>query len=137
VRPKRAQRGRGHQAAGVIRKHADLAEAFVAIEAEGEVIAAFARDERGHRDEAREIAVALAVDLDFEMPEPVGADALGERLRETVVHPIGGGEIAGFEWVGEADGVAGEDGGSRRGGQPLLRSGAGERGMNAAEIDPK
>ena len=80
------------------------------------LLVAVQRDDVGLRDETvegrgdglepGEVLVMPPAHLDLEMPEPVGLDALLERLRQAVAQPAVGRDVGGRDRVEETDGVA-------------------------------
>jgi hypothetical protein len=96
---------------------------------------AFGCENFRHAREPGPVAGDLAVDFDFEMAESVEAHALDERLRQTVVDAVGGREVGGVERVRQTDGVARPHVGWRSRREPVARRGAGEGGLEFAEVD--
>ena len=72
------------------------------------------------------------------MAQPVGGDAVGERLGKLIGHRLIGGDIRRCEWIGQANGVPGNNRLKRLLGQPFVRFGGVElnldRGHGNAQI---
>ena len=84
-RPQQAQRWHTDESTIVVCKRRHVVEALVPIEREGKVVSTLLRQDRSHSLQSRPITRHLAVDFDFEMPQPVETNAFFESLRQAVI----------------------------------------------------
>ncbi len=113
----------------------DGAKVLVSVQREG-AARPDAAEQAGELMKTRAVVFEVAAEFDFEMGEPVGADAIFERLRLAVIHPFVGGDLRSGEWIGEPHGVTGNDRLERRGRKEIARLAADLR-MNRREADPE
>ena len=74
-------------------KIGDALKLLVAIQRKGKIRWGMSGNYFCERFQAGQISIGLAVDFDFEMAQPVGGDAVGERLGKLIGHCLIGGDI--------------------------------------------